>query len=173
MGMELGCASDLTSVLISSLIRGRPSEKAQGQSAYWRWEMYPNTLNTHLSTGYPSLSKYMQPRDDHFKILESVKQAMPDQGRVYQSDRTSIDDACAVLERGRSHAALKILGTGVMVRWSRTWTALAKDASLTPSTHVRQCTIACNSSSKGIQHLWPLWASTLTCVYPYTQLKIK
>lgn len=72
--------------------------------------MYPNTLNTHLSTGYPSLSKYMQPRDDHFKILESVKQAMPDQGSVYQSDRTSIDDACAVLERGRSHAALKDFG---------------------------------------------------------------
>lgn len=118
--------------------------------------MYPNTLNTHLSTGYPSLSKYMQPRDDHFKILESVKQAMPDQGSVYQSDRTSMDDACAVLERGRSDAALKDFGD-----WSDGSVVKDMDRScqgrkLDSQHHVRQCTIACNSSSKGIQHLWPL-----------------
>lgn len=90
------------------------------------------------------------------KFWESVKQAMPDQGRVYQSDRTSIDDVCAVLERGRSHAALKDFGD-----WSDGSVVKDMDRScqgckLDSQHYVRQCTIACNSSSKGIQHLWPL-----------------
>lgn len=41
--------------------------------------------------------------------------------------------------------------------------ALTEDISLVPNTHVRQLTTACNSSSRRIQCLWPLWLSVGMC----------
>lgn len=49
-------------------------------------------------------------------------------------------------------------------------TALAEDPSLIPSIHITRLTIPCNSSSRGIQHLWLLLAPVLMLTLTITQV---
>jgi hypothetical protein len=49
----------------------------------------------------------------------------------------------------RTHQSKYKMGTGEMTQWSRAFSAVLENWSLDPSTHAKQLTNACNSSSKG------------------------
>lgn len=62
--------------------------------------------------------------------------------------------------------------TEEMAQCLREHAVLTLDLSLVPSDHAKQCTIICNSSSRGyVTVLWTLQASALICIDKHINLK--